>query len=252
MEGRVSVPDPEKEPDPRVSVSSRRRVTEQIARYQELLKTLLEKQPELSEQNRDKLSQEALRNFELVVQENIVVDGLPWEEAAEEDGADCEVSTLDDMLDEKIVEATRKRSIYPKKILPYVVRSLKAERKLMGLLENTIVPQEIKRDPAQDAIMNNVSAAAPGMFGQASTVIKSLKALKQTAEGLYQVMNMQPSDETLDVYREIFGSSNGEACPVLCNRGPASKQAIKRAVSETVYSLDYVPMMKTPTLAKKD
>lgn len=44
---------------------------------------------------------------------------------------DCECSTMDDLLDEKIVQTSWKRSIYPKKILPYFIRSLKAERRLM-------------------------------------------------------------------------------------------------------------------------
>lgn len=44
---------------------------------------------------------------------------------------DYECSTVDDLLDEKIVQTSWKRSVYPKKILPYFVRSLKAERKLM-------------------------------------------------------------------------------------------------------------------------
>ncbi|XP_072522215.1 kinetochore-associated protein NSL1 homolog [Salminus brasiliensis] len=246
MEDRVGVSDPEKKHDFRIHVKSKRHVTNQLTRYKDLLKTLFDGQSQLSEDDKAKLSQEMLMNFEHVVQENLAVDGLSWEEAADEDGEECEVSTLDDLLDEKIVQTTRKRSIYPKKILPYVVRSLKAERKLMGLFDSTIVPQEVKRDPAQDTIMNNVSAAAPGMFNQASTVIKSLKALKQTAEGLHQVLNMQPSAETLEVYREVFGSSNGEACPVLCNRGPSTRMTIKRAVSETEYSMDYVPMPTTP------
>ncbi|KAL7887852.1 hypothetical protein AOLI_G00028260 [Acnodon oligacanthus] len=241
-----------KEPDYRVNVKSKKVVLQQMARYKRLLGKLLDGQAQLSADDQEKLSQEMLTNFELVVQENIVVDGLPWEEAAEEDGDDCEFGALDDMLDEKIVQTTRKRSLYPKKILPYVVRSLKAERKLMGLFENTVKPQEVKRDPAQDTIMKKVSAAAPEMFSQASAVIKSLKTLKQTAEGLHQVLNMQPSAETVEVYREVFGSSNGEGGPVLCNKAPVRRQTIRRAASETEYSMDYIPLAKIPATSAED
>ncbi|KAL7872187.1 hypothetical protein SRHO_G00071700 [Serrasalmus rhombeus] len=248
----VEMEDAEKEPDYRVNVKSKKVVLQQIARYKSLLKKLLDGQSQLCEDDKEKLCQEMLTNFEIVVQENIVVDGLPWEEAAEEDGDDCEFGALDDMLDEKIVQTTRKRSIYPKKILPYVVRSLKAERKLMGLFENTVKPQEVKRDPAQDTIMSKVSAAAPEMFSQASLVIKSLKTLKQTAEGLHQVLNMQPSAETVEVYREVFGSSNGEGCPGLCNKAPVRRQTIRRATSETEYSMDYIPLAKIPATSAED
>ncbi|KAF5900153.1 kinetochore-associated protein NSL1, partial [Clarias magur] len=110
-------------------------------------------------------------NFEIAVQENVIVGGLSWDEAAEE-SEDCECSTMDDLLDEKIVQTSWKRSIYPKKILPYFIRSLKAERKLMGLFETAVKPQQVKRDPVQDTTMSSVSAAAPEMFTQASTIMK--------------------------------------------------------------------------------
>ncbi|KAI4889814.1 hypothetical protein NFI96_032468, partial [Prochilodus magdalenae] len=238
--------DTEKPQDFRVNVKSKKIVLYQLTKYTSLLKKLLDGQSQLSEDSKEKLLQEMLTNFQLMVQENIVVNGLSWEEAAEEDGEDYEFGALDDMLDEKIIQTTRKRSIYPKKILPYVVRSLKAERKLMGLFENTIKPQEVKRDPTQDATMNNVSVAAPMMFKQASAVIKSLKTLKRTADSLNQVLNMKPSPETAEVYQEVFGSSNAKSCPVMCKRVP--RQTIKRAISETEYSMDYVPMDPIPKI----
>ncbi|XP_066533778.1 kinetochore-associated protein NSL1 homolog [Hoplias malabaricus] len=239
----------QKKQDYRVNVKSKKIVLQQLAKYKNLLQKMLDSQSRLSEEDREKLSQEMLRNFEHLVQENIAVDGLSWEEAAEENGEDYEFSILDDMLDENIVQTTRKRSIYPKKILPYVVRCLKAERKLMGLFENTVKPQVVKRDPAQDTIMNNVSAAAPRMFKEASTVVKSLATLNQRAEGLNQVLNMQPSAETVEVYREVFGNANGENGPVKCNRAPVNRYTIKRAVAEAEYSMDYIPKSKILTTA---
>lgn len=47
----------------------------------------------------------------------------------------AESSDLDVLLDDTIVEAAWKRRVYPKRILPHVVHSLRAERKLMVGLE---------------------------------------------------------------------------------------------------------------------
>lgn len=52
----------------------------------------------------------------------------------DDDPLDYDCSMVDDLLDEKIVQTSWKRSVYPKKILPYFVRSLKAERKLLVCL----------------------------------------------------------------------------------------------------------------------
>lgn len=43
----------------------------------------------------------------------------------------AESTDLDVVLDDTIVEAAWKRRVYPKRILPHVVHSLRAERKLM-------------------------------------------------------------------------------------------------------------------------
>ncbi|XP_026878638.2 kinetochore-associated protein NSL1 homolog [Electrophorus electricus] len=237
----------------KVNVKSKRVVVYQLAKYKHLFKNLLDGQSQLRDEDKNKLLGEVLTNFQLAVQENIVVDGFSWEEAPEEDGEDCELSALDDLLDEKIIQTTWKRSIYPKKILPYVVRCLKAERKLMDLFQNGMKPQEVKRDAVQDAIMNNVSVTAPKLFKQASTVMKSLKALQQTAEGLQQVLNTQFSAHTLEAYREVVGTTSSQACPSLCQGQTAHRHTIKRAVSETEYSMDYVPTPKAPaTSAEHD
>ncbi|KAK3506757.1 hypothetical protein QTP70_023922 [Hemibagrus guttatus] len=222
----VPTPTAENHQDVRVNVKSKRIVSYQLAKYKNLLTKLLERQPDMDESDVEKILQEMLLNFELAVQENISVGGLSWDEAAEENSEDYECSTMDDLLDEKIVQTSWKRSIYPKKILPYFVRSLKAERKLMGLLDGAVKAQEVKRDPVQDDIMSSVSAAAPRMFSQASTVMKSLKDLKQVAEGLHQVLNTQPSTESLEVYRDVFSSEGN----VQCSRESANRHSIVTAL----------------------
>lgn len=46
-----------------------------------------------------------------------------------------ESSDLDVVLDDAIVEAAWKRRVYPRRVLPHAVRSLKAERKLLVRLD---------------------------------------------------------------------------------------------------------------------
>ncbi|XP_060763616.1 kinetochore-associated protein NSL1 homolog isoform X1 [Neoarius graeffei] len=246
----VSISTAEKQQDFRVNVKSKRMVTHQLTKYKSLLIKLLERQPELNESDVEKMLQEMLLNFEVAVQENISVGGFSWDEAAaEENCEDYECSIMDDLLDEKIVQTSWKRSVYPKKILPYFVRSLKAERKLMSLFETAVKPQEVKRDPVQDTVMSSVSAAAPRMFTQASTVMKSLKDVKQMAEGLHQVLNTQPSAETLEAYGDVF-CCDGKHSEVRCSsEESANRHSIKRAASEREYSMQYAPM--TPPIQEQ-
>ncbi|XP_050995037.1 kinetochore-associated protein NSL1 homolog [Labeo rohita] len=226
--------------DFRVNVKSKKHIREQLEKYKDLFKKLLDGQCHISEEDKAKLLQEMVVNFEFTVQENLVIGGLSWDEASEDYCEDNE-NTINDILDEKIVETACKRTSYPKQIRNHVVRSLKAERKLLGLYEQAVKPQDLKPDPAQDTVIKNVSAAAPAMFKQASTVMKSLKSLKQAAEGLRQVLDMQPSVESVEIYREVFGSSVGGVCPDLHHRLPST---IKRAASDSEYSADYVPAPK--------
>ncbi|KAG7231462.1 hypothetical protein INR49_011657 [Caranx melampygus] len=187
----------------RVTVTSKRQVVEQMNRYKDVLGTVLRGQTEVAEDTKRLLLQELLANFEAAVQDNVLVGGHTWEEApdAEED----EDADLDSLLDDTIVETTRRRRTYPRQILPHVVHSLKAERKLMGLYEQVVKAPQVVRDPEQESIMGDLSAAAPGMVKQAIQVIKSINTLQKQAEGLCEVLNMKPSHTTLDVHREVFG-----------------------------------------------
>ncbi|TRY98117.1 hypothetical protein DNTS_028479 [Danionella cerebrum] len=221
--------------DFRVNVKSKKLVFDQLEKYKELFKGLLDGQCQISEEDKAKLLQEMVVNFELTVQENLVVGGLSWDEASEDIYED-EKNTVNDILDEKIVETANKRSLYPKQIRNQVVRSLRAERKLLDLYEQAVKPQEIKPDPDQEGVISSISAAAPTVFKQASTALKSLKSLKQAAEGLRQVIDLQPSVESVEVYREVFGSTENNE---LLHRLPSS---IRRADCE--YSRDYVPADK--------
>nr|XP_020442268.1 kinetochore-associated protein NSL1 homolog [Monopterus albus] len=227
----------------RVQVTSKKEVIEQINKYKEVLKTALDGQPNMAEETKQVLLQELLANFEAAVQDNVLVDGKPWEEAS--DPEENEPPDLDVLLDDTIVETTRRRCAYPRKILPHVVHSLKAERKLMGLYEHTVETQEVVKDPVQETIMSDLSAVAPGMVKQAIQVIKSINTLQKQAEGLCEVLSMKPSLTTLEIHRDVFDCSSQFDAPLPSVGGATrSRQPIKRATEEAAAAHCYVPPNK--------
>ncbi|KAI3363881.1 hypothetical protein L3Q82_001481 [Scortum barcoo] len=235
----------EAEQEYRVKVTSKKQVTEQLNKYKEVLKTVLDGQPDGSEETKRVLLQELLANFEAAVQDNVLVNGLPWDEAP--DIEEDEAIDLESLLDDTIVETTRRRRTYPRQILPHVVHSLKAERKLLGLYERRVKPQEVIKDPDQESLMNDLSAAAPGMVKQAIQVIKSINTLQKQAEGLCEVLSMKPSQTTEEIHREVFGLSRPDAPPPPVNGAArSSRQPIKRAVDEAAAKNCYVPLRKKP------
>ncbi|KAG7999484.1 Kinetochore-associated protein NSL1-like protein, partial [Nibea albiflora] len=154
-----------------------------------------------------------VQNFEAAVQDNVLVNGQPWEEAPDvEGGSVChsrvseeEAADLESLLDDTVVETTRRRRAYPRRSCPMWCIPLRAERKLLGLYECAVKPQEVAKDPDQESIMKDLSAAAPGMVKQAIQVIKSINTLQKQAEGLCEILDMKPSHATLEIHREVFG-----------------------------------------------
>ncbi|KAJ8355822.1 hypothetical protein SKAU_G00186160 [Synaphobranchus kaupii] len=129
--------------DYRVKLKSKKIVLDQLEKYRELIKKLLDGQSTITEEVKQQILQDLLWDFDRGVQESVLINGESWEDAPNErdDEADCK--TLDDLLDENILETTLKRRNYPKKILPYVVRSLKAERELMKIWTLVDTPLEL-------------------------------------------------------------------------------------------------------------
>lgn len=214
-------------------MSSKKRVMEQINRYKEVLKKVLDGQTEVSEETKQELLGELLANFEMAVQKNVLVNGLPWNEAPDTE----EDVDLESQLDDAIVETSYRRYAYPKKILPHAVHALKAERELLRLYKNTVQPQ-VYKDPEQESLMNTLSAAAPGLVQQATEVMKSIQTLQKQAEGLCQILDMKPSAATLEIHREVFGHSDQSDA-----LGPVRKrrQPIKRLVEEAAKANSYNP-----------
>ncbi|XP_041832569.1 kinetochore-associated protein NSL1 homolog isoform X2 [Melanotaenia boesemani] len=232
----------EESQDYRVQTTSKRKVVAQISRFKAVLSKVLDGQPEVAEETKRLLLEELLANFEAAVQANVVVNGQSWEDAP--DVEDDEAVDLQSLLDDTIVETTRKRRTYPKKILPHVVHTLKAERKVMGLYKQEVKPQEIPRDLDRDSAMKDLSAGAPVLVKQAIQVIKSINTLLSQAEGLCGVLNMKPSHASQEVHREVLNIQS-DALPH-ANGAARNRQPIKRAIEEAAASKGYMPRTKKP------
>uniref|UniRef100_A0A674N6X9 NSL1 component of MIS12 kinetochore complex n=1 Tax=Takifugu rubripes TaxID=31033 RepID=A0A674N6X9_TAKRU len=212
----------------RVKVTSKKDVTEQLNKYKKILETVFDGQPDVEEQIKRVLLQELLANFEAAVLDNVLVNGQRWEDAADAE----EATDLDVLLDDTIVEAAWKRRVYPKRILPHVVHSLKAERKLLELYQNTVNPQEVVKNPDQENTMRDVSAAAPQLVKEAIQVMKSIPTVQRQAEGLCQILSTKPSHTTLEIHQDVFAhSGQADAC---------------LAVQEEAATGGYVPPIKKP------
>ncbi|XP_071776332.1 kinetochore-associated protein NSL1 homolog isoform X2 [Centroberyx gerrardi] len=247
-----TLPDDETSQEFRVQVTAKKVVVEQINKYKEVLKNVVEEQPGVAEETKQLLLQELLANFEAAVKENVLVNGQPWDEAPDDE--EDRAVALESLLDDSIIETSTRRRRYPKEILPYVVRSLKAQRKLMGLYEQAVKPQDVAKDPAQESIMSSLSAAAPGIVKQASQVMKSTNTLQKQAEGLCQVLDMKPSHASLEIHNAVFGRSDQSDAPLPPVGGATrNRQPIKRAVEEaTVRDFYRLPSKKTDCLVGND
>ncbi|XP_068199346.1 kinetochore-associated protein NSL1 homolog isoform X2 [Antennarius striatus] len=224
----------------RVQVPSKRRVIDQIDRYQQVIKRVLDGQEDVGPDTRRMLLQELLASFEAGVQENVLVDGRPWDEAPD-------VEELESLLDDAIVDTSWRRRCYPRQILPHVIHALKAERKLMVLFEHHLKPPPHTNHPDQEAIMKDLSAAAPVMVKQAQQVVKSIRTLHQQAEGLREVLNMNSSSSSVEIHREVLGcGSRSHDFPAAVR----SRQEMKRSVEDAAAADGYVSAKRTFSISK--
>ncbi|XP_075871413.1 kinetochore-associated protein NSL1 homolog [Nelusetta ayraudi] len=214
--------------DFRVRASSKREVSERLDRCKDLLRTAMDGQPEVDEDSKRVVVQELLANFEAAVTDNILVGVQCWDQAPDEEAADVEAE-----LDELLVEATWRRRTFPRQIVPHVVHGLKAERKLMELLQERAPPLELPTDPSQESLMRELTAAAPGLVRQTAQAVQAIRTLQLQAEGLSQVLDLQPSAASLQVHHEVLGTgSQPDACRPSEGGAGGHRQPIRRAVEE--------------------
>uniref|UniRef100_A0A3Q2G5G1 Uncharacterized protein n=1 Tax=Cyprinodon variegatus TaxID=28743 RepID=A0A3Q2G5G1_CYPVA len=88
-----------------------------------------------------------IRDQSTAVKLNVLVDGQPWDDAP--DLQDEEDLDLESLLDDTILETTKRRRLYPRRILPHVVQALKAERKILVGSYFFFPLIDIQKDPDQ-------------------------------------------------------------------------------------------------------
>uniref|UniRef100_A0A3Q2PEI1 NSL1 component of MIS12 kinetochore complex n=1 Tax=Fundulus heteroclitus TaxID=8078 RepID=A0A3Q2PEI1_FUNHE len=230
--------------DLKVRLTSKRRAAELLKSGSELLRSALDGQPELPEETRRDFLQQLLANFQAAVRLNVLVDGQPWDEAP--DLQDEEILDLESLLDDAILETSSRRHSYPKHIRPHVVNALKAQRKVLGLYETSVQPERLQRDPDQEKIMTDLSAAAPGMAQQTVQVLKAIDAVQKQAQGLCEVLHMKPSSASLQIHREVLGSTCRPEAPPPAGGAARSGRPIRRAAEEAAAMGGYVPETKKP------
>ncbi|KAF3850282.1 hypothetical protein F7725_020001 [Dissostichus mawsoni] len=199
----------------RVKVTSKKQVIQQINEYKNILQTAFNGQTGVTEETKTRLLHELLANFEAAVQENVLVNGQPWEEAP--DVEEEEPLDLESLLDDSIVETTRRR------------------RAMYG---NTVKPQEFVKDHEQEIIMRDLSAAAPVV------VTRAIQVIKKQAEGLCEIMNTKTSAATLEIHRVVLGVNDQS------DAASRSRQPIKRAVEESAAAGCYVALSKRHSAEK--
>ncbi|KAM9609383.1 kinetochore-associated protein NSL1 homolog [Morphnus guianensis] len=187
--------------DPRVRCGSRRGLGEVMALCAPFVRALAQGQP-----GGPAAAGDALWNFETAVQENVTVNGQPWEETSDDSElqSGSNIKILEDQFDELIVETTKKRKQWPKKILMHAIQTMKAEQELLKLYQPFVTPEEIRSQPSQDAYIADLKQVTEMASKQIGGAMKSLPALIERAEGFSQALTWQPTLELCKLRQEVF------------------------------------------------
>ncbi|XP_053568431.1 kinetochore-associated protein NSL1 homolog [Bombina bombina] len=191
--------------DHRVRCCSKQLLEEVLSMYSEFSKELLGGQELLSP---GKIEQEHRTNawdFETAIQENITINGVRWHDAVETEN-EPDIKILEDQLDELIVNTTKRRKKYPRKILGHFVKMLKMDRETLGQHKPVVKPQLLKLQPEHEARMLDLNATATSISKQISDTMKALPTQIAKAEQFSQVLSLQPTLESSRTHKEIFCS----------------------------------------------
>ncbi|XP_042301117.1 kinetochore-associated protein NSL1 homolog [Sceloporus undulatus] len=206
--GREEAPSPSAScpRDPRVQCRSRGWASQLLGDYRPFLEKLGAGQP-LENQGLEQALAEALWNFETAVQENITVNGQPWQESSDDLQNDADIKLLEDRLDDLIVQVASKRNQYPREVQVQVVKALKAQQKLLDCYQTTANLQKITPKPSQDLHMADLSLATKNASKLIGESFKSLSSLLEKAEGFSKVLSLQPTLEQCKLHQEIVAGS---------------------------------------------
>ncbi|KAJ1157468.1 hypothetical protein NDU88_010180 [Pleurodeles waltl] len=197
------------ERDPRVRCYNKRLLAEVLEMCSDFTSAVLQSQPQLCPEHRNRALQEARWNFETIVQENVTVDGLPWSEASESQSG-LDIKILEDQFDEVIVDTATKRKYHPRKIAAHVSKTLKAEREILGHYQPVVSQEPIRCDPNQVSRMANLTSELSTMSRKLNESLKSLPSLIETTDGLSQVLSMHPVLQLSRTHKEVFSHNSSE------------------------------------------
>ncbi|NXK83217.1 NSL1 protein, partial [Amazona guildingii] len=148
---------------------------------------------------------DALWNFKAAVQENVTINGEPWEEAnSDSTPSGSNIKILEDEFDKLIVVTTRKRKQWPRKIVVHAIQAMKAEKELLMLYQPVVPPEEIRSPPSQDAYIADLKQVMETASRYIRGAMKTLPGLIERAEGFSQVLTWQPALELCRVRQGVF------------------------------------------------
>uniref|UniRef100_A0A8C5RWV5 NSL1 component of MIS12 kinetochore complex n=1 Tax=Laticauda laticaudata TaxID=8630 RepID=A0A8C5RWV5_LATLA len=201
----VCSPGPRQEP--RVQCLSRRWTAELLDHFRPFVRRLGAGQT-VETENLEQAVGEALWNFETAVQENITVNGQPWQESSDLQN-DTDIKLLEDQLDELIVEVSSKRNQFPRKMQINVVKGIKMQQKLLSY-QPFVNCQDIQVEPSQDQSMVELRISTKTMSRHTGESFKSLSSLVERAEGFSKALSLQQTLEQCRLHQEIMFVSEVE------------------------------------------
>ncbi|KAL7987352.1 hypothetical protein Chor_006271 [Crotalus horridus] len=204
LTGAAAVCPPLPRQEPRVQCLSRRWTAELLDHCRPFVRRLGAGQA-VETENLEQAVGEALWNFETAVQENITVNGQPWQESSNLQN-DTDIKLLEDQLDELIVEVASKRSQYPRKMQINVVKGIKMQQKLLGY-QPFVNCQDIKVEPSQDQSMVELRLSTKTLSRHTGESFKSLSSLVERAEGFSKALSLQQTLEQCRLHQEIMFDS---------------------------------------------
>ncbi|XP_054945348.1 kinetochore-associated protein NSL1 homolog [Physeter macrocephalus] len=130
--------------DFRVCCTSKRALTEML----ELCVRLVQKLGDaLPKEIWEPMLRDAQWTFESAVQENVSINGQAWQEASDNYFLDSDIKVLEDQFDEIIVDIATKCKQYPRKILEYVIKIIKAKQEILKQYYPVVHSLDLKYDP---------------------------------------------------------------------------------------------------------
>uniref|UniRef100_A0AAA9S5C5 NSL1 component of MIS12 kinetochore complex n=1 Tax=Bos taurus TaxID=9913 RepID=A0AAA9S5C5_BOVIN len=146
------------------------------------------------------------QTFESAVQENVSINGQAWQEASDDCFMDSDIKVLEDQFDEIIVDLATKRKQYPRKILEYVIKIIKAQQEILKQYHPVVHLLDLKYDPDPAPRLENLRCRGGAVAKEISEAMKSLPALIEQGDGFSQVLKMQPIIQLQRVHQEVFSS----------------------------------------------